>query len=209
MKVAELWRYPVKSLRGERLERTDVLADGFRGDRLTQVVDHTGARITGRTAKGLLGLQAGLGPNGEPTVDGHPWEAEEALGLIRGAAGPGAGLTSLGRHFDAEPILVITDGTVGALGEDLRRMRPNIVLEGVESLAETSWIGRRIRARQVELEVVDLCERCVMTTIDPDTLDLRPDVLRRINADFDRMMGVLCRVSVAGEIAVGEPAEVA
>ncbi len=59
MRIAELWRYSVKSLRGERLQAADLLADGIRGDRMTQVVDHNGARITGRTAKRLLELSDG------------------------------------------------------------------------------------------------------------------------------------------------------
>jgi MOSC domain-containing protein len=170
VKVAELWRYSVKSLRGERLDSVDVLADGLRGDRSTQVVDHKGARMTGRTAKRLLGLQSGLGEDGEPTVDGHSWRSDEALGLIREAAGPGADLAPLGRHFDDRSILVTTDGAIGALGVDGRRLRPNIFIEGVEGLAENDWVGSRLRLGSVELDVVDRCERCVMTTIDPDTL---------------------------------------
>ncbi len=204
MRVAGLWRYSVKSLRGERLERVDVLADGFRGDRATQVVDHKGARMTGRTAKRLLGLQSGLGDGGEPTIEGHSWRSNDALSLIRDAAGPGADLAPLGRHFDDRAILVATDGAIAELGVDPRRLRPNIVIEGVEGLDENGWVGRRLRLGGGELEVVDRCERCVMTTIDPDSLDVDPDVLRRINQDFEARMGVLCEVATAGELRVGD-----
>jgi uncharacterized protein YcbX len=207
MNVGELWRYSVKSLRGERLDAIDVLADGLRGDRSTQVVDHKGARMTGRTAKRLLGLQSGIGADGEPTIDGHSWRSAEALNLIRDAAGPGADLAPLGRHFDDRAILVTTDGAIGALGVDGRRLRPNIFLEGVEGLAESDWVGRRLRLGGVVLEVVDRCERCVMTTIDPDTLEVDPDVLRRINDEFGTLMGVLCEVVTPGDLRVGEVAE--
>ncbi|MDQ2676903.1 MAG: MOSC domain-containing protein [Actinomycetota bacterium] len=207
MRVAELWRYSVKSLRGERLEQADVLADGIRGDRATQVVDHKGARLTGRTAKRLLGLQSGVGGDGEPTIDGHPWRSPQALELIRDAAGPGAELAPLGRHFDDRPLLVTTDGAIAALDVDGRRLRPNIVIEGVEGLAESGWVGKRLRLGAVEVEIVDRCARCVMTTIDPDTLDVDPDVLRRINGDFGTYMGVLCEVVTPGELRVGDPAE--
>ena len=207
MRVAQLWRYSVKSLRGEQLERVDVLADGLRGDRSTQVVDHKGARMTGRTAKRLLGLQSGLGDGGEPTVDGHPWRSPEALDLIRDAAGPGADLAPLGRHFDDRSILVTTDGAIRALGVDGRRLRPNIFVEGVEGLAEGEWVGSRLRLGSVELDVVHRCERCVMTTIDPDSLEVDPDVLRRINDEFGAYMGVLCEVATAGELAVGDEVE--
>jgi len=208
LKVAQLWRYSVKSLRGEELDSVDVLADGLRGDRSTQVVDHKGARMTGRTAKRLLGLQSGLGGDGEPTVDGHSWQSAEALALIREAAGPGADLAPLGRHFDDRSILVTTDGAISALGVDGRRLRPNIFVEGVEGLAENGWVGSRLRLGSVELDVVDRCERCVMTTIDPDTLEIDPDVLRRINDEFGTYMGVLCEVATAGELRVGDEVEI-
>ena len=207
MRVAELWRYSVKSLRGERLDRADILADGLRGDRATQVVDHKGARMTGRTAKRLLGLQSGLGEDGEPTIDGYSWRRDEALELIRDAAGPGAGLAPLGRHFDDRSVLVTTDGAIGALGVDGRRLRPNIHIEGVDGLAENGWVGRRLRLGGVELDVVDRCERCVMTTIDPDTLEVDPGVLRRINSNFGALMGLLCDVATAGEARVGDVVE--
>ncbi len=204
MHVAELWRYSVKSLRGERLEHVDVLGDGLRGDRSTQVIDHKGARMTGRTAKRLLGLQSGLDDRGEPTIDGHPWRSDEALDLVRDAAGPGAELAPLGRHFDDRPILVVSDGAIDALGVDGRRLRPNILIEGVEGLEENRWVGRRLRLGHVELDVVDRCKRCVMTTIDPDSLAVDPGVLRRINESFEARMGVLCEVAIAGEVRVGD-----
>ena len=46
-----------------------------------------------------------------------------------------------------------------------------------------------------------------MTTIDPDTLEIRPDVLRRINSDFEGTMGVYCPVAVPGGLRVGDPVE--
>jgi uncharacterized protein len=207
VRVAELWRYPVKSLRGEPLDRIELLEDGFRGDRLTRVLGADGSHLTGRTATGLLGLQAGLGESGEPLIDGDPWDSAPARERIEAVAGGGSTLAPLGRHFDAVPILVVTDGAVGELGEDRRRLRPNIVVEGVEGLAERDWVGRRLRLGAVELDVRERCERCVMTTIDPDTLEIRPDVLRRINAEFERTMGVYCEVTLPGELRVGDPVE--
>jgi uncharacterized protein len=207
LRVGQLWRYSVKSLRGESLMSVDVLADGLRGDRSTQVVDHKGARMTGRTAKRLLKLQSGLDPEGEPTIDGHPWQSPEALDLIREAAGPGADLAPLGRHFDDRAILVTTDGALAALGVDGRRLRPNIFIEGVDGMAEAEWVGRRLRLGEAEIEVVDRCERCVMTTIDPDSLEIDPNVLRRINEEFDKLMGVLCEVVTPGEVRVGHEVE--
>lgn len=205
MRVAELWRYPVKSLRGERLERVAVTAEGFEGDRLTRVLDVAGAGVTARTARGLLGLRAGLDGAGEPLVEGERWESDAALRAIREHAGTGARLAPPGRYFDALPILVVSDGALAALGEDRRRFRPNIVVAGVSGLDEREWVGRHLRLGTVELLVREPCERCLVTTIDPDTLAVRPHVLTRVNSEFDRVLGVLCEVAVPGGLATGDP----
>ena len=54
--VEELWRYPVKSLRGEQIGRTDVLADGIAGDRVVHVREASGRVVTSRYRPGLLAL---------------------------------------------------------------------------------------------------------------------------------------------------------
>jgi uncharacterized protein len=207
VRVAELWRYPVKSLRGERLERAEILRDGIAGDRLTRVLGPRGAKLTARTNKGLLRLQGAVGPDGEPLVDGERWDSDAALAAIRGATREGAWLAPLGRHFDAMPIHVTTDGAVAALDEDRRRFRSNLAIEGVDGLAERDWVGRRLRVGNAKLLVRERCERCLVTTIDPDTLEVRPEVLRRINSGFERSIGVYCEVAVPGEVAVGDPVE--
>ena len=80
MRVAELWRYPVKSLRGERLAVADVAEDGIVGDRLAHVRQQSGRVVTSRFRPGLLGLQASLGDDGEPLIDGLPWASAAARG---------------------------------------------------------------------------------------------------------------------------------
>ena len=73
LQVEELWRYPVKSLRGERLEVADVGWDGVAGDRLAHVRQQSGRVVTSRFRPRLLGLQGSLGQDGEPLVAGLPW----------------------------------------------------------------------------------------------------------------------------------------
>ena len=210
MHVAELWRYPVKSLAGERLTEVEVTPDGFVGDRLVQVWD--GHRIvTSRKKPALLALHAVWDAGtGEPRIDGLPWDAPEALEAVRRAAGPGARLM---RHdgaeerFDVLPLLVATDGAIAALGEDGRRLRPNVVVGGVEGLAERTWPGHRLRLGEVVLEVAKLRDRCVMTTYHPDTQVQDPGVLRRIVQMFDGKMALDCAVLRRGRLAVGDPVE--
>ena len=211
MHVAELWRYPVKSLAGERLTEVEVAPDGFVGDRLVQVWD--GDRIvTSRTRPKLLALHARWdAETGEPTIDGLPWHAPEALEKVRRAAGAQTRLARFDgteERFDVLPLLVATDGAIAALGEDGRRLRPNVVVGGVEGLAERSWPGRRLRLGEVVIQVAKLRDRCVMTTYHPDTQVQDPGVLRRIVQEFGGKIALDCAVLRRGTLRVGDAVEV-
>ena len=208
LRVAELWRYPVKSLAGERLQRAIVTSNGIEGDRVVHV--RAGRRVvTARTHPRLLGLAAVLGLDGQPVIDGRPWTAAESAAAIRAAVGAEATLARYdGRErFDVLPLLVATDGAIAALGVDGRRLRPNIVIAGVEGLAEREWPGRRLRIGDVVVAVEKLRGRCVMTTYDPDTQVQDLGVLQRIVDDFGGRMALDSSVVSPGTIAVGDPVE--
>jgi MOSC domain-containing protein len=209
MQVLELWRYPVKSLRGERLGSVELGTDGIPGDRLVQVYASDGHVITARNHPRLLGLSGVLGPGGEPLVDGVPWSDRRSLSAVRTATWSGARLVrndGLDR-FDQFPISLATDGAVTALGADHRRLRPNIVVGGVDGLAEREWPGRRLRVGRAVLEAVKLRARCVVTTFDPDTLEADPSVLRRIVDEFDDVITLDCTVVERGLVAAGDEVE--
>jgi uncharacterized protein YcbX len=209
--VAELWRYPVKSLRGEALESAQVDLDGVAGDRLVQVVDAREQLATARVRPGLLGLRGSLSPDGDPLVDGRSWREPEAVELIRGATGDGCRLVSAldrERRFDESPLLVTSDGAVEAFGADRRRFRPNLVVGGVEGFGEREWPeGAILRAGEVEIRLGHLCERCVMTTFDPDTREQDAGVLRRINDELGGRFAWNSWVARPGRVSVGDPVE--
>jgi uncharacterized protein YcbX len=209
MRVVELWRYPVKSLAGERLERADVTTNGIAGDRVVLVTNGRGRVVTARTHPRLLGLAAVLGPDGEPLIAGSPWTSGASAAAIQAAAGTEARLIRYdGRErFDVLPLLIATDGAIAALGVDHRRLRPNIVIEGVEGVAERQWPGRRLRIGAILIEVAKLRGRCVMTTYDPDTQEQDLSVLKRIVTEFDGRMALDCDVVEGGTIAIGDPVE--
>jgi hypothetical protein len=73
VRIAELWRYPVKSMGGEALEEARLTADGIAGDRALAVLDASGRVLTARSRPRLLAHRATLGPDGEPRVDGRAW----------------------------------------------------------------------------------------------------------------------------------------
>ncbi len=205
MHVAELWRYPVKSMAGERIEAAEIGKEGIPGDRVVYAENGHGRALTARTHPRLLGFHAILGPDGEPRVDGRPWSDPEIAARVRTAVAPGARLVRSDEGvFDVLPLLVATDGAIAALGVDHRRLRPNIVIAGVDGLAERGWPGRRLRIGGAVIEVAKLRGRCVMTTYDPDTQHQDRSVLQRIVDDFGGRMALDCAVLEPGHVAVGD-----
>lgn len=209
MWIQELWRYPVKSMAGERIESAEVTEAGIAGDRVALVAGPGGRIITSRTHPRLLGLRGRLGPDGQPLVNGKPWDDPEIAEAVRAAAGPKAHLVRYDgpERFDVLPLLIGTDGAFEQLGVDHRRLRPNIVVGGVEGLAERGWPGHRLRVGGAIASVAKLRSRCVMTTYDPDTQVQDLSVLRRIASEFGGQMALDCAVVSGGRIAVGDPVE--
>lgn len=206
MYVKELWRYPVKSMAGERLQSAQLSANGIEGDRVVQVRTPIGRFATSRTFPALLGLHGSLGPDGEPLVDGKPWNDPEILATVRKIVHPAATIAhdeSL-RRFDILPLLVATDGSIAEFGRDGRRLRPNIVLGGVPGLEERGWEGGEIQIGSVLIGIHDLRGRCIMTTFDPDTQAQDREVLRDIVERFDGKLALNCEVIRGGEIHVGQ-----
>lgn len=209
MHVAEIWRYPVKSMAGEQLPSAPLTPSGIEGDRVVQVRSSRGRTITSRTHPGLLGHRATLDEQGRPLVDGMLWTDSRVLADVQQIAGPGAQLVfddSLNR-FDILPLLVATDGAIAAFGRDRRRLRPNIVVGGVTGLAEREWEGGRLVIGDVVIDVEDLRGRCIMTTFDPDTQAHDPNVLRDIVKRFEGRLALNCAVAQGGSIQVGQQVE--
>jgi uncharacterized protein YcbX len=209
MYLTELWRYPVKSMAGERLDGATLGPLGLHGDRIVQVYDGRGRLVTARTHPGLLRLRATLGSDGEPLVDGRPWAAPEVRAMVERVVGAGARLVRNEHEarFDVRPLLVATDGAISAFGRDTRRLRPNLVVGGVDGLSERGWEGRVLRVGAVLIALADLRGRCVMTTFDPDTLVQDPRVLKDIVRRFDGRLALNADVIQGGTLRVGATVE--
>jgi len=207
MTVGALWRYPVKSLAGEPIESAKLTANGIPGDRVVQVRGPEGVRTSrSRDHYRLLGLHATLGADGEPLIEGQPWASPEALALVRGAAGADAELARSDgdARFDILPLLVATDGAVAAFGRDIRRLRPNILVAGVEDLAEVDWPGSELHIGDTVIRLDSLRPRCPMTTVDPDTLERDVEVLKEIARRFQGRLALNADVTKPGTIRVGD-----
>ena len=161
---------------------------------------------TSRLYHRLLGLRGSLGPDNQPLVDGHPWRSAEALALVRTAAGDDARLEASDEEerFDVLPLLVATDGAVAAFGRDVRRLRPNLLIGGVSGLDETHWPGGELHIGEAVVRLDSLRGRCPMTTVDPDTLEVDPEVLRDIGRRFGGRLALNAEVVRPGAIRVGD-----
>ena len=206
MKITEIWRYPVKTMAGEKLERAGVGSLGIEGDRVVHVENAKGQVITSRSHPRFLGHKGSLGPQGEIRVDGRPWDSSEVATEVVAIAGPGAKLVRYdgAERFDVLPLLVATDGAIAAFGHDHRRLRPNLVIGGVEGLTEREWPGACLRIGSVLIGVQNLRLRCIMTSYDPDTLVQDKEITRGIYRRFDGKLALDCFVIEGGEIAVGD-----
>jgi uncharacterized protein len=206
MTIKEIWRYPVKTMAGEKLVRAKIGPLGIEGDRVVHVEDAKGRVVTSRSHPRFLGHKGSLGAHGEVLVDGRPWDGPEVASDVTDIAGRGAKLVRYdgAERFDVLPLLVATDGAIAAFGHDHRRLRPNLVVGGVVGLAERDWPGACLRVGKVLIGVQDLRLRCIMTSFDPDTLAQDKEITRGIYARFEGKLALNCFVIEGGEIAVGD-----
>lgn len=110
-------------------------------------------------------------------------------------------------RFDVGNLLVATDGAVERFGHDLRRLRPNLLIGGVEVDAEPAWAGKALAVGDALVGIHSVRDRCVVTTIDPDSGTQDLDVLRRIRDEFDGQLVVNAWVIRPGPVRVGDPVE--
>jgi uncharacterized protein YcbX len=228
--IAGLWRYPVKSMLGERRESLLLERRGVAGDRLYAVRDEAGKFGSGKTTRrfrlmdGLYRLRARYDgetplitfPDGS-TLRGDDPAIHMRLSDILGIA------VELSReadisHFDAGPIHLVTTASLRAHGAllaqdeiqqetDARRFRPNIVVatDG-DGFQEDSWAGREILLGDVvRLRVTKQTERCVMVNFAWDELREQPRALRALAQTHDACMGVYADVLVPGLLRTGVP----
>ncbi len=228
--VEALFRYPVKSMRGEPLEAAELGWHGIEGDRrlaLRRIDDRSGFPwLTATTLPALLlfspfrpdGTTEGL-PTHVRTPDGQemPVFGEDLATEIGRRHGAAVQMMEL-RHgvFDDACISVIASATVHEIGRlsehtaDVRRFRPNIVVRLLRPSAfrEDDWLGGVLSfggdadAPEVTVTMRDL--RCSMVNYDPDSVRPAPEVLKavvRANAVHAGVYGAVTRV---GRLTVGQ-----
>lgn len=210
MYLKEIWRYPAKSMAGEKLHQVELTELGIEGDREILVRAATGRILTARTHPKLLGFKSTLGASNTVLIDGLEWSTPEVRQRISDTLNQPVTLI---RHqgperFDILPLLVATDGAISHMKIDGRRLRPNLVIGGVEGLEERNWPGRKLRIGDALLAPAQLRGRCVMTTYEPDTLVQDLGVLKRIVSQLGGVMGLDTAVLQTALLKVGTPVAV-
>jgi uncharacterized protein len=237
VQIAELWRYPVKSLQGERLDAVAVTAEGLEGDRQFAIYDvDSGLGLTGRRVPELLFASARLRGDGTAEItlpDGSPAEDDNALSdwLGRSVALRSAATDVVRRYenvvdFEHESTSdwEAFDGAARAFHDsararvslvstatigswDPRRFRSNVLLAGE---GEDSLVGSRVTLGEATLSVGMRIKRCVMTTrAQAGGIERDLDVLRAIARERDGRLAVGALVIEAGTIRVGDTVSLA
>jgi uncharacterized protein YcbX len=209
-RVAQLWRFPVKSMAGERLEQADVYWHGIRGDRRyalvqPELVHSDFPWLTIRERAEFVRYRPRLVTPDKPdasrvvvhTPDGEELDIEavaarfqaHAIKLNRGA-------------FDTAPLSLISLGTAGEL--DPRRFRMNLVIDAPDAFAEDRYLGHTLRIGGLRLRVDRPDSRCTIITTDPDTGERDPAILKEYGRVHDACAGVYCSVVQPGVVAVGD-----
>lgn len=117
---------------------------------------------------------------------------------------------------DGYPILIISEESLQDLNSRLdsavpmNRFRPNLVMKGCEPFAEDMW--RRIRIGDVEMALVKPCPRCVVTTIDKETLAKSKEPLKTLNSYRKHELGAIFGMNTIplneGKIEIGMTVEI-
>jgi len=220
MRVVQIWRYPVKSMGGEPLRSVDVGTGGLPFDRRYAVMDsdpdRPGKPLTARIDKRLLGYAAGVraGVTYVRTPAGEEHRIDEDVwldALARGIDRPVTRRVSEAPIHDDSDVLVVSAASLRTLADEYGafvhplRFRPNFVVDGPDltGFLEESWAGD-INVGAAVLRVAYPCERCVVTTIDPESLETDPKFLRLVVERHAGNFGVYCSVVKGGIVAVGD-----
>jgi uncharacterized protein len=252
-KIESLWRYPVKSMRGEELQEAFVGFPGVYGDRIYAFRSSAAPKgfpyLTGREQEAMLlyratyrhperaikpdnlaeaeAIGSGLTPVyaglSDLTVDVETPAGERLtiddsrlISMLREGIRDTHELTLLRSDramTDCRPVSIFSIQTARQLSKDLRmevdkrRFRANVYveLESGNAFGEDDFVGRTLRlGAKTAIAVIDRDPRCKMITLDPDTAQPNPEVMRRVARDHGGKAGVYGAVLIEGTIRPGD-----
>jgi uncharacterized protein YcbX len=233
VRVAALWRYPIKSMAGEPLESSDIGFEGLAGDRRFAIFDtETGFGVTARRHPQMLFAIGHLQADGSAEItlpDGRISEGDADLSdwlqrpvTLRRADEPGERRFESPKDFEHEETSDwrFFNGSTGAFHDlgsanlslisaaslvnwDPLRFRPNVLLEMDD--VEDVLVGRAFRLGSAQAFIRRRLGRCVVTTRpQPGGVQRDLDVLRTINRERGGALAVGATVTQTGSVAVGD-----
>ncbi len=254
-KIDSLWRYPVKSMRGEELDEAFASFSGVYGDRLFAFESSASPKgfpyLTAREQQRLLQYRPhfrhpdkaarpinlteaeSMGANpvwADPaelmvdveTPDGQTLAIDDPslIDMLRTDIDQKHQLTLMRSEralTDCRPVSVFSLQSARQLGEetgtpiDKRRFRANVYVDltSAQGFAENEFVGKSLRiGPKVVVTVLERDARCVMITLDPDTGEKSPEILKKVAQAHEGMAGVYGAVMVEGMLHKGDPVEV-
>ena len=255
-KVESLWRYPVKSMRGEELDEMFAGYSGVYGDRLFAFRSSASPKgfpyLTGREQREMLRYRPrfrhpdkaarpinlteaeGMPPGANPisanpvelmvdvdTPDGETIAIDNPalIDMLRAGIDEKHQLTLLRSDramTDCRPLSLFAVQAARKLGEEIstivdkRRFRANVYLDLTSSdgFAEDEFVGRSLRiGSKVVVSVLERDPRCMMITLDPDTGEKAPALLKKVAQAHSGMAGIYGAVLAEGMVHKGDSVE--
>ena len=252
--VESLWRYPVKSMRGEELDEMFAGYSGVYGDRLFAFKSSASPKrfpyLTGREQRQMLRyrprfrapdkaarpinlteaeslsanpVSADLAdlmvdvetPTGETVAIDNP----ALIDMLRADIDEKHQLTLMRSEramTDCRPVSIFSLQSARQLAEetgtpvDKRRFRANVYVDlaSAEGFTENEFVGRSLRiGPKVVVTILERDPRCMMITLDPDTGEKAPAILKKVAQAHDGMAGVYGAVMVEGMVHKGDSVE--
>jgi uncharacterized protein YcbX len=254
-KVDSLWRYPVKSMRGEELDEAFAGFSGIYGDRLFAFRSSASPKgfpyLTAREQRRLLQYRPrfrypdkaarptnlteaeSMGANplsadfselmvDVETLDGETLAIDNPalIDALRADIDQKHQLTLMRSEramTDCRPVSIFSLQSARQLADetgmpmDKRRFRANVYVDlaSARAFAENEFVGRSVRiGPKAVVSVLERDPRCMMITLDPDTGEKEPAILKKVAQAHDGMAGVYGAVLVEGTLHKGDPVEV-
>jgi uncharacterized protein YcbX len=229
--ISAIFRYPIKSMAGERLDSASLGWHGVEGDRrlaFRRLADRgafpwlTASRLPELLLYVPIGRQGSAGeplPTHIRTPEGKEYElTDDALPReIAARHGAEVELMQL-RHgiFDEACVSAIALGTIRSIARqagqdaDVRRFRPNLVIDtpGAQPFEEDRWVGKVLEfgpeGTGPAISVTMRDQRCVMLNLDPETARANAEVMKAVIRMNENHAGVYGTVVRTGELRVGQ-----
>jgi len=253
-KIDSLWRYPVKSMRGEELDEAFAGFSGIYGDRLFAFKSSASPKgfpyLTAREQQRLLQYRPhfrdpdkaarpinlaeaeSMGANpvsADPselmvdveTPDGRTLAIDDPAltDVVRAGIDQKHQLTLMRSEramTDCRPVSIFSLQSARQLAEetgtsmDKRRFRANVYVDltSAQGFGENEFVGRSLRiGSKAVVTILERDPRCVMITLDPDTGEKTPAILKKVAQAHEGMAGVYGAVIVEGMLHKGDSIE--